>query len=217
MSITIAILVSGRGSNMKAILEAAQRGELSARVAVVVSNNPEAPALEIARDYGVKAVAIPHRGLSRQEHERLLVAELKRHQVDYVVMAGYMRVLTPDFLQEFRHPDGYFKVINIHPSLLPAFPGAHAYEDAFAYGVRVSGITVHLVDEQVDHGPILAQEAFERFPEDTLETFKQRGLQIEHRLYPAVLEQIARCGVPVLVHTDKQRIPATTSEGARNL
>jgi phosphoribosylglycinamide formyltransferase-1 len=202
---------------MKAILEAAQRGELSARVAVVVSNNPEAPALEIARDYGVKAVAIPHRGLSRQEHERLLVAELKRHQVDYVVMAGYMRVLTPDFLQEFRHPDGYFKVINIHPSLLPAFPGAHAYEDAFAYGVRVSGITVHLVDEQVDHGPILAQEAFERFPEDTLETFKQRGLQIEHRLYPAVLEQIARCGVPVLVHTDKQRIPATTSEGARNL
>lgn len=183
---------------MKAILQAASTGALAANVPVVISNNVEAPALETARQFGVHACGISHRGLSRQEHEDLLLAELAKHKVDFVVLAGYMRILTSHFLKSFRDPAGYFRVINIHPSILPAFPGANAYEDAFAYGVRLSGITVHLVDEEVDHGPIIAQEAFERLDSDTLESFKARGLEVEHRLYPAVLHQVALQGIHLL-------------------
>jgi formyltetrahydrofolate-dependent phosphoribosylglycinamide formyltransferase len=195
MPISIAILVSGRGSNMQSILEAIKDGRLEASTSVVVSNNADAPALSIARDYGVKAVAVPHRGLSREQHEDALLAELRKYSFEYVVLAGYMRVLTPRFLKEFRHPDGYFKVINIHPSLLPEFPGAHGYEEAFEQNVPMSGITIHLVDEQVDHGPILAQETFPRLPDDTLETFKARGLALEHQLYPRVLQSLSQHGV----------------------
>lgn len=198
MPISIAILVSGRGSNMKAILSAIREGELDATVPVVISNSAEAPALDIARSFNVPAVSIPNSGLTRQQHEQCVLGELSKHKIDFVVLAGYMRVLTPHFLKEFRHPDGYYRVINIHPSLLPAFPGAHAYEDAFAYGVRLSGITVHLVDEAVDHGPILAQATFPRLPEDTIESFRARGLQIEHELYPAVLNEIAQSGIKIL-------------------
>lgn len=197
MRISIAILVSGRGSNMKAILEAIQRGELDAEVAVVVSNNPEAAALDVAREFGVEAVAIPSKGKTRELHEQEVLQCLSKHRIDYVVLAGYMRVLTPAFLHAFKAGD-HFRVINIHPSLLPAFPGANAYEDAFNYGVKVSGITVHLVDEQVDHGPILAQEVFRREPHDTVESFKARGLRIEHQLYPAVLQRIADKGLELI-------------------
>jgi phosphoribosylglycinamide formyltransferase-1 len=194
VSLSIAIFVSGRGSNMKAILDAKARGQLAADIAVVVSNNPDAPALEIAKQHGIATIAISHRGLTRDEHEEKLLAALAPLKIDFVVLAGYMRILTSKFLQAFRHADGYFRVINIHPSLLPAFPGAAGYDEAFAYGVRLSGITVHLVDEQVDHGPILAQECFPRFEDDTLETFKARGLELEHQLYPAVLQRIAQAG-----------------------
>ncbi|HEY9791086.1 MAG TPA: formyltransferase family protein, partial [Candidatus Obscuribacterales bacterium] len=132
-------------------------------------------------------------------------------------LAGYMRVLTPAFLQQFRHADGYFNVINIHPSLLPAFPGAHGYEDAFNYGVKISGVTIHLVDEHVDHGPILAQAAFERYDDDTLETFKARGLELEHKLYPAVLQEIARNGIKLLpsqrVDSEKGSVAASQPAG----
>ncbi len=207
MSISIAVLVSGTGSNLKAILEAVKQGRVDAAVSVVISNKPEAKALQVAAEYGVKAVAIASRGLSREDHEDLLITELSKHRVDYVVLAGYMRVLTGRFLNHFRHADGYFKVINIHPALLPAFPGMHGYEDAFAYGVKVSGITVHLLDEQVDHGPILAQEAFKRLDDDTLETFKARGLEVEHRLYPAVLQAIATYGLGGLI-TGKSHVAA---------
>jgi folate-dependent phosphoribosylglycinamide formyltransferase PurN len=110
-----------------------------------------------------------------------------------------MRVLTPLFLNAFKHPDGYFRVINIHPSLLPDFPGASGYEDAFAAGVPESGITVHLVDEHVDHGPILAQARFQREPGDTIETFKARGLALEHQLFPRVLQQVSKEGIKLTV------------------
>lgn len=195
MPIKIAIFVSGRGSNLNAIIQAVEDGRLHASIEVVVSNDPEAPALDLASQHGIETFAISHKALKRREHEDRILEHLRRYQIDYVVLAGYMRVLSPHFLKAFHDDRGYFKVINIHPSLLPAFPGTHAYRDAFEYGVKVSGVTVHLVDEKVDHGPILAQEPFPRFPDDTLESFSARGLSVEHALYPAVLEQIARSGI----------------------
>ncbi|MGD9681280.1 MAG: phosphoribosylglycinamide formyltransferase [Candidatus Obscuribacterales bacterium] len=195
MPIKIAIFVSGRGSNLNAIIQAVEDGRLNASIEVVVSNDPEAPALDLASQHDIKTFALSHKTLKRREHEDKILEHLRQYQIDYVVLAGYMRVLSPHFLKAFHDDRGYFKVINIHPSLLPAFPGTHAYRDAFEYGVKVSGVTVHLVDEKVDHGPILAQEPFPRFPDDTLESFSARGLSVEHALYPAVLEQIARSGI----------------------
>ena len=204
-----AVLVSGRGSNLGAILEAVQDGSLKANVVCVISNNPDALALKIAEEHGVPAHAIASRGKARVDHESEVLACLEKYNVDFVVLAGYMRVLTPHFLQAFYDRErSIFKVINIHPSLLPAFPGASGYEDAFNYGVRISGVTVHLVDEEVDHGPILAQEAFAREDGDTIDTFKQRGLQVEHRLYPQVLANIATHGVQILPRPDKTKTEA---------
>lgn len=204
MSLRLAILVSRRGSNMESILRAIKEGELDAKVEIVISNNPQALALATARKYGVHAIAVDNKGLSRQEHEERVLRELAEYEIDLIVLAGYMRILTSNFLQRFKHRDGYFKVINIHPSLLPAFPGASAYEEAFKYGVLVSGITVHLADEKVDHGPILAQETFSRLETDTLDTFKARGLAVEHKLYPKVLQAIAKNGIRLL--PDKEMI-----------
>jgi phosphoribosylglycinamide formyltransferase 1 len=195
MPIRIAVLVSGRGSNLEAILQAVKDGRLQAQVEIVISNNPQALALPLARKYGVHALCIDSQGISRSEHERRVLSELSWHKIDYVVLAGYMRILTPAFLQPFKDPQGFYRVINIHPSLLPAFPGADAYTAAFNAGVSESGISVHLVDEHVDSGPILAQEKFPRFQDDTLEAFKARGLEVEHRLYPATLQRISREGI----------------------
>jgi formyltetrahydrofolate-dependent phosphoribosylglycinamide formyltransferase len=184
---------------MKAILEAIAEKELDARVSVVLSNNSSAAGLEVAKEFGVPTACVPSKGKTREQHETEVLAELAKHQVDYIVLAGYMRVLTPLFLNAFKHPDGYFRVINIHPSLLPDFPGASGYEDAFAAGVPESGITVHLVDEHVDHGPILAQARFQREPGDTIETFKARGLALEHQLFPRVLQQVSKEGIKLTV------------------
>lgn len=213
MPLSIAVFVSGTGSNLQAILEAIRQNKLDAEVPIVISNKPDVKALQVAAQYGVDAVAIASRGLTREQHEDLLLSELAKYKIDYVVLAGYMRVLTGRFLNHFRHPDGYFKVINIHPALLPAFPGMRGYEDAFEYGVRLSGITIHLLDEQVDHGPILAQESFNRLDDDTLETFKARGLEVEHRLYPAVLQQISRQGLQLLPDS-KNKLAARTPAGS---
>ncbi|HEY9785172.1 MAG TPA: phosphoribosylglycinamide formyltransferase, partial [Candidatus Obscuribacterales bacterium] len=193
--LNLAVLASGRGSNLKAILEAIKNGSLDAKVSVVICNVPGAGAIDHATAYGVRVALIPNAGIRRQEHEAKMLEELKRHDVDFIVLAGFMRVLSPEFLRSFRAAEGYYRVINIHPSLLPAFPGTAGYEEAYNYGVAVSGITVHLVDEKVDHGPILAQETFPRFADDTLETFKTRGLAVEHALYPKVLQRIAKEGV----------------------
>lgn len=215
MSLSLAILVSGRGSNMKAILDARAQGLLKADIAVVLSNNPDAPALETAREHDIKTIGVSNKGLTREQHEDQVLAALAKYKIDFIVLAGYMRILTPKFLHAYRHTDGYFKIINIHPSLLPAFPGANGYDDAFAYGVRLSGITVHLVDEQVDHGPILAQESFPRLEEDTLETFKARGLAVEHKLYPAVLQKIAIDGVKLLAKTEANVAVGAASSTSR--
>ncbi len=194
MSINIAVFISGRGSNLNAIIQAIADGSLDAKIVSVVSNDPEAYGLTIATQHELNTFALSHKGMKRKEHEKQILEHLGQYQVDYIVLAGYMRVLSPDFLKRFKEPR-YYRVINIHPSLLPAFPGTRGYEEAFEYGVRVSGVTVHLVDEHVDYGPILAQEPFPRFLEDSLESFRARGLSVEHALYPAVLQQIAVQGI----------------------
>jgi phosphoribosylglycinamide formyltransferase-1 len=191
MSINLAVFVSGRGSNLEAILKAAQGGSLSAKVKAVVSNEPDVGAINIARKFGIEPIVVPSLRLARQQHESKILEKLDGLLIDYLVLAGYMRILSPYLLNNFRDSRGFYRVTNIHPSLLPAFPGMTAYEDAYTYGIKVSGITVHFVDDQVDHGPILAQEPFRRLPDDSLDDFKARGLALEHKLYPSVLQEIA--------------------------
>jgi phosphoribosylglycinamide formyltransferase-1 len=174
------VLISGRGSNLAALLEAARRPDYPGRVAVVVSNEPVAAGLERAREAGVPAVVIDHRKFrGRDLHERAIVDCLREHGVEWVCLAGYMRVLERELLSAFRG-----RVLNIHPALLPAFPGTHAHRQALEYGVKVSGATVHLVDEGVDTGPIIVQEAVPVLPQDSEATLAERILAVEHRLYP---------------------------------
>lgn len=175
----LGILISGRGSNMLALIEAAEEGKVNAEIAVVISNTEKAAGLEKAREHGVETLVISHQGLSREEHERRVAAELKRRGVGLVCLAGYMRVLSPYFLSEFPQ-----RVLNIHPSLLPAFPGLEAQRQALEYGVKYTGCTVHFVDEDVDHGPIIAQAVVPVFDDDTVESLSARILSQEHRIYP---------------------------------
>ena len=195
MPLNLAVFVSGRGSNLEAILKAIKGGSLDATVKAVVSNETGVRALDVAKEHGIEPLVIPSIRLSRQQHEMRIQESLSDLDINYVVLAGYMRILSPSFLKSFSDERGFNRVTNIHPSLLPAFPGMNAYEDAYNYGVKISGITVHLVDDQVDHGPILAQESFSRLPEDSLEDFKARGLALEHQLYPAVLQKLAQGNV----------------------
>lgn len=213
MSINIAVLASGRGSNLEAILDAIAAGKLDAKVQLVLVNVPGAGAIDIANKHGVQTAVVPNAGLSRKEHEEKVVAELKKHNLDFVVLAGYMRVLSSSFLANFKDSQGFFKVINIHPSLLPAFPGIRGYEEAFEYGVKIAGVTVHLVDEKVDHGPILAQATFSREADDTIESFKARGLKIEHELFPQVLQNIAKNGVTYFKRLKNDSTEAQSKEG----
>ncbi len=195
MSINLAIFISGRGSNLNAIIQAIADKRLDAVIDTVISNDQDAPGLTIAEQHGLNTFALSQKGMTRTQHEAKILEHLKKFKSDYVVLAGYMRILSPDFLKHFRAQEGHYKVINIHPSLLPSFPGTDGYKQAFEYGVKVSGVTVHLIDESMDKGIIIAQEPFPRFPDDTLETFTQRGLSVEHSLYPAVLQQIAKHGI----------------------
>lgn len=213
MSINIAVLASGRGSNLQAILDAISAGNLDAKVQIVLVNVPGAGAIDIAAKHGVVTAVVPNAGLTRKEHEEKVIAELNKHDLDFIVLAGYMRVLSSGFLSNFKDPRGFFKVINIHPSLLPAFPGTRGYEEAFEYGVKVAGVTVHLVDEKVDHGPILAQATFSRSEDDTIESFKARGLRIEHELYPQVLQNIARDGVTYFKRLKDDAVQAENNQG----
>lgn len=173
----LAILVSGRGTNMEALLRAHQQGELRAEPVVVLSNKPGVQALTRAAKYGIPAHVINHRDYpSREAHDLAMVEHALRYGAEGAVLAGYMRLVTPRFIEAF--PRG---VINIHPSLLPAFPGAHAVQDAWEYGVKVTGCTVHFVNEAMDAGPIILQQAMEVKEEDTPETLAARLLEYEHR------------------------------------
>jgi len=175
----IGVLISGRGSNLRALLEADRAGRLGGRVAVVVSNRADAGGLAHARAAGVPAEVCEVGGRLREEHEREVRALLERHGVELVCLAGYMRRLSPAFVTAFRG-----RLLNVHPSLLPAFPGLEAQRQAWEHGVKVSGATVHLVDEELDAGPILLQEAVPVREQDGPEELAARILEAEHRLYP---------------------------------
>lgn len=175
----LGILLSGRGSNFEAIAKNVAAGNVpNARIAVVISNKPDAGGLEIARRMGLEAVVIPSKGKPREEHDREVAAALQRHQVDLVCLAGYMRLLSPWFVQQFPR-----RILNIHPSLLPAFPGLEAQEQAVAYGVKVTGCTVHFVDEELDHGAIIVQKSVPVLDSDDEQTLAARILEQEHVAY----------------------------------
>jgi phosphoribosylglycinamide formyltransferase 1 len=183
----VGILLSGRGSNMVALLEAASDGRLpGVEVELVLSDRAAAAGLELARGRGIEAVAVERRGRSREEHEREIVALLRERGVELICLAGYMRLLSPYFLREFAG-----RILNIHPSLLPAFPGLDAARQAVEHGVKISGCTVHLVDQTLDGGPIVIQRAVAVADTDTPETLAARILREEHLAYPEALALIA--------------------------
>ena len=188
----IGVLVSGRGSNLQALLDAARRGELGGELAVVVSNVEEALGLERARKAGIPAVFRDHRGKKREAFDAEIVEILLAHHVDLVCLAGFMRLLSPAFVRAFPG-----RIVNVHPALLPAFPGLDAQRQAWEHGAKVSGATVHLVDEGLDSGPIVAQEAVPVLSVDTSETLAARILEAEHRLYPRAVRLLleGRCRV----------------------
>lgn len=175
----LGILLSGRGSNFVAIADSIAAGRLpDSRIAIVISNRADAPGLETAQQRGLNALVIVSKGKPREEHDREVVAALQQNQVDLVCLAGYMRLLSPWFVQQFPA-----KILNIHPSLLPAFPGLEAQQQAFAYGVRVSGCTVHFVDEELDHGAIIVQKTVPVLDTDDEHTLAARILEQEHLAY----------------------------------
>jgi phosphoribosylglycinamide formyltransferase-1 len=183
----LGVLLSGSGTNLQALIDAIAAGRLQATIAVVISNVPDAPGLDRARRHGLTAVAIDHRGMaSRDAYDAEVVACLRTHDVGLVVLAGFMRLVTPVLLSAYPN-----RVLNIHPALLPAFPGLHAERQALAHGARLTGVTVHFVDEQTDHGPILAQAAVPILPDDTEATLHARVQHQEHRLYPFAIQLIA--------------------------
>jgi len=181
----LGILLSGRGSNFEAIANNIQTGDLDADIAVVISNKASAKGLETAKTRRLNAIHIESKGLDREAYDRLLAAELKANQVDLICLAGYMRLLSPWFAKEFEG-----KIINIHPSLLPAFPGLDAQHQAFDYGVRVSGCTVHFVNEHLDNGPIIEQATVPVLPQDTEATLSARILEQEHRIYTEAIRLV---------------------------
>ncbi len=182
----IGILISGRGSNMSAILEAVASGEIAdAEIAVVISDKADAAGLEKARGRGIDTVVVERSGRKRREHDAEIVGELKRLGVELVCLAGYMRLLSPEFVQAFPN-----KIINIHPSLLPAFPGLDAQRQAFEAGVKMTGCTVHFVDEFLDHGEVILQKEIEVLPTDTVQILSDRILEHEHKLYVEALKLI---------------------------
>lgn len=181
----LGILLSGRGSNFEAIADHVAAGALDASIAVVISNRAEARGLDAARQRGLPAVCIPSRGLDREVYDSMVVDELHNREVDLVCLAGFMRMLSAHFVRSF--PE---RVLNIHPSLLPAFPGLDAQRQALEHGVRITGCTVHLVDELLDAGPILAQAAVPVLDDDTVETLSARILKEEHRIYSEAIRLV---------------------------
>lgn len=180
----LGVLCSGRGSNMQSIMAAIESGQIKAEIGIVLTDKPEARALQVASEAGIKSVCVNRKACNtQQEFEEKLVAELKAANVTLVVLAGFMRILSPYFVEAYRH-----RILNIHPSLLPSFGGAHAHRDVLAYGTKVSGCTIHFVDEGMDHGPIILQDTVPVLDDDTEDTLAARVLTKEHILYPKAIE-----------------------------
>ena len=184
--IRLGILLSGRGSNFVAIANNIAGGKLPAEIAVVISNRPEAPGVAEAQSRGLNTLVLPSKGRPREEHDRAVAAALRQSGAELVVLAGYLRLLSPWFVQQFPG-----KILNIHPSLLPAFPGLEAQRQALDYGVQVSGCTVHFVDEHLDHGAILLQKTVPVLPSDDEHTLAERILQQEHLAYSEAIALVA--------------------------
>ena len=182
----LGILISGRGSNFEAIAHSVAAGEIQARLSIVISSREGARGLDRAREMGLNARSLPSQGKSRGAFEQELREALEAAQVDFICLAGFMRVLSPEFVR--RYPE---RILNIHPSLLPAFPGADAQKQALEHGVKFSGCTVHLVDDGVDTGPIVLQAVVPVLDDDTVETLSARILAQEHRLYPQAVRLLA--------------------------
>lgn len=186
----LGILFSGRGTNLMQLVAATQDGSLDAEVAVALSNRPRAPGIEAARAAGVPVEVLSHRRFpDRESFDRALVEVLRRHEVDLVCLAGFMRILSPVMLEAFP-----YRIVNLHPSLLPSFPGLKAHDQALERGVKVSGATVHLVDQYLDHGPIVMQGAVPVRDDDTPETLAARVLEVEHRILPEAVRRLRRGG-----------------------
>ena len=181
----LGILLSGRGSNFMAIADNVAAGKIPAEIAVVISNRPNAPGLEEAQRRGFAARLIPSKGLEREQYDRLVVEALKEKQVDLVCLAGFMRLLSPYFVSQFPN-----RILNIHPALLPAFPGLEAQRQALEHGVKITGCTVHFVDENLDAGPIVLQTAIPVLDDDTAETLSARILKEEHWLYSEAIKLV---------------------------
>lgn len=180
----LGILCSGRGSNMQSIMAAIASGQIKAEIGIVLTDKPEARALKVAAEAGIKSVCVNRKACKdQQDFEEQLVKELQAAGVTLVVLAGFMRILSPYFVETYRH-----QILNIHPSLLPSFGGAHAHRDVLAYGTKVSGCTIHFVDEGMDHGPIILQDTVPVLEGDTEETLAARVLEKEHVLYPRAIE-----------------------------
>jgi phosphoribosylglycinamide formyltransferase-1 len=179
-----AVLISGNGTNLQAIIDAVRAGSIAADLAFVVSDREDAFGLQRAEHAGIKAMVFnPKNYTNRQSVDRDIAAFLKKEEIDFIVLAGYMRILTPFFIKQFPR-----KILNIHPALLPSFKGAQGIKDAFTYGVKVSGVTVHFVDEKMDHGPIIMQEAVTVEEGDILETLEEKIHAVEHRIYPKAIQ-----------------------------
>ncbi|MCK5768564.1 MAG: phosphoribosylglycinamide formyltransferase [Candidatus Atribacteria bacterium] len=185
--INIGVLVSGSGTNLLAIIEAIKEGEIDGLIRIVISDKHDVFALRRARFYNIKTNSINPEGFdNREEYDREIVSILKEKEVDLVVLAGYMKILTPYFINAYKN-----KIINIHPALLPSFPGLHVQKKAIEYGVKVSGCTVHFVDEGMDSGPIIMQKAVKVKEDDTEETLAKRILKQEHKIYPRAIQLFA--------------------------
>ena len=209
MGLVLGVLASGSGSNLQAILDESAAGRLDARVAVVVSDNPAARALDRAREAGVAAEVVDFGASpSREAHDAKIVDALRRHGVDTVALAGYMRLVSPVILRAF--PE---RVVNIHPALLPSFPGLHAHSHVLAHGAKFSGCTVHFVDEGVDTGPIIIQAVVPVRDDDTPDTLAARVLREEHRIYPQALEYLAEGRVRIEGHRVRI-VPPSPGSGA---
>ncbi|PIQ95480.1 MAG: phosphoribosylglycinamide formyltransferase [Nitrospinae bacterium CG11_big_fil_rev_8_21_14_0_20_56_8] len=185
-SFKLAVLVSGRGSNLQAIIDSIERGELNAGISLVLSSKPDAPALDRAKNYGIPTHVLESKSFSgKGEFDRALVAELRSRKVDLICLAGFMRILSREVVAAFPG-----RIINIHPSLLPAFPGLNSQKQALDYGVKFAGCTIHFVDESVDCGPIILQAVVPVYDNDSPETLSARILEQEHRLYPRAIRLI---------------------------
>jgi phosphoribosylglycinamide formyltransferase 1 len=203
----LGILLSGRGSNFEAIADSIQAGRLKAEIAIVISNRADALGLESAKRRGLNAVLIPSKGRVREEHDAEVVAALKQAQVDLICLAGYMRLLSPDFIRAFPN-----RIINIHPSLLPAFPGMDAQKQALEYGAKVTGCTVHFVDEHLDHGPIILQKTVPVLDGDDVHSLSTRILEQEHTAYSEAIGLLLSGEVEIQGRTVVRRHARTESK-----